>query len=286
MQPNTGVWGVHFPSSSSFSRFLSRSRCAGVRAARHKPSHSPTSAQTRPPSCVGIRQIGFGKRPAGPHFPPALSQATCVRGMSSFEPQDLSGLACCGLPTAIHAPPLQVQYPAARLDAVLPAHNSSANKTLEPRARINRRTIVIGRGRLLAVESSIDGLRNLMRRHRRPATLNSNQGWHARRFLCALKDKCTRPTILKDFLRAKPTAMRRLPASAHSHFSKATYSGKTLKQNAPSICTYHSLSNPGLAASRVRAAFTAPPPAGSRNLCRFINQSRKFGIQLIDLRLP
>ena len=171
MQPNTGEETVHFPSSSSFSCLRSRSRCAGVSAARHNPSHSPTSAQTRPPSRVGILQIGFGKRPARPHLPPAFSQASCVRGISNFDPHDLSGVGCCGLPTAIHVPPLQVQCPAAGLDAVLPAHKNIANKPLKPRARVNRRTTFIGSGRLLAFESSIYGLRNLMRRHRRPATL-------------------------------------------------------------------------------------------------------------------
>src|SRR5450759_853411 len=122
MQPNTGETGVHFPRSSSFSYFLSRSRCAGVSAARHKPSHSPTSAQTRPPSRVGILQIGFGKSPADPHLPPAFSQASCVRGISNFDPHDLSGVRCCGLPTAIHVLPLHVQCPAAWLTAVLAAH--------------------------------------------------------------------------------------------------------------------------------------------------------------------
>jgi hypothetical protein len=176
MQPNTGEETVHFPSSSSFSRFLSRSRCAGVSAARHNPSHSPTSAQTRPPSRVGILQIGFGKRPARPHLPPAFSQASCVRGISNFDPHDLSGVGCCGLPTAIHVPPLQVQCPAAWLDAVLTAHKNIANKPLKPRARVNRRTTFIGSGRLLAFESSIHGLRNLMRRHRRTATLIQIKG--------------------------------------------------------------------------------------------------------------
>ena len=176
MQPNTGEEGVHFPSISSFSCLRSRSRCAGVSAARHKPSHSPTSPQTRPPSRVGIRQIGFGKRPAGPHLPPAFSQAGCVRGISNFDPHDLSGLACCGLPAAIHAPPLHVQYPAAWLTAVLPVHKNTANKTLKPKARIDLRTTVIGSGRLLACESSIHGLRNLMRKHRRPATLIQIKG--------------------------------------------------------------------------------------------------------------
>jgi hypothetical protein len=66
MQPKIGAWGVHFPSTCSFCRLLTRSRWAGVRAARHKPSHSPVSAQTRPASRVGILQIGFGNSPAGP----------------------------------------------------------------------------------------------------------------------------------------------------------------------------------------------------------------------------
>ena len=176
MQPNTGEETVHVPRSSSFSCLRSRSRCAGVRVARHKPSHSATSAQIRPPSRVGILQIGLGKRPAGPHFPPAFSQARCVRGISNFDPHDFNGFACCGLPAAIHVPPLHVQYPAAWLDAVLPAHRSSANKTLKPRARVNRRTTFIGSGRLPAVESSIHGLRNPMRRHRRPATLIQIKG--------------------------------------------------------------------------------------------------------------
>ena len=49
--------------------------CAGVRSARHEPSHSSMSAQGRPPSCVGMVQMGFGKRPVRPHLPPAFSHA-------------------------------------------------------------------------------------------------------------------------------------------------------------------------------------------------------------------
>ena len=179
MQPNTGIWGVHVPSSSSFWRFLmSRSRCAGVSAARHKPSHSPTSAQTRPPSCVGVLQIGFGKRPAGPHFPPALSQASWVRGISNCAPHDLSGVACRGWPTAIHVPPLQVQYPAAWLDTVLPVHASTTNKMLKPRARVNRLMTFIGSGafsRSKALPSVI--LSKLMKKHQRLPRHDSNQEW-------------------------------------------------------------------------------------------------------------
>ena len=172
MQPNTGEEGVHFPSISSFSRCMSRSRCDGVRAARHKPSHSPTSAQGRPPSCVGMVQMGFGKRPARPHLPPAFSHARCVRGISKCDPHDLSGVACCGLATALHAPPVHVQYPATWLDALLPVHTNTANRTLKPRARVNRLTTFIGSGRLLAFESStFHDLRNLMKKHPRPATL-------------------------------------------------------------------------------------------------------------------
>ena len=77
-------------------------------------------------------------------------------------------------------PPLQVQCPAAGLDAVLPAHKNIANKPLKPRARVNRRTIVIGSGRLLAVGSFFHGLRMLMRKHRRPATLIQINGDYER----------------------------------------------------------------------------------------------------------
>ena len=157
---------------------MSRSRCADVSAARHKPSHSPTSAQTRPPSRVGVLQIGFGKRPAGPHFPPALSQASCVRGISNCDPHVFSGVACCGLPTAIHVPPLQVQCPAAWLAAMLPVHNSTADNRLKPRVCVNRLMTFIGSGafsRSKAVPSVI--LNRLIKMHQRLPRYDSNQGW-------------------------------------------------------------------------------------------------------------
>src|ERR1019366_1472631 len=127
MQPKTGIWGVHFPSTCSFCRLMTRSRWAGVRAARHKPSHSPVSAQTRPASCVGILQIGFGNSPAGSQRPPACSQPSCVRGISNCDPHNLDGIACCGSLTASHVSPEQVQYPAAWAKDALPAQSNITN---------------------------------------------------------------------------------------------------------------------------------------------------------------
>lgn len=127
MQPKIGTEGVHFPSTCSFCRLLTRSRWAGVNAARHRPSHSSVSAQIRAPSCVGTLQIGFGKSPAGPQRPPACSQRGCVCGISKRDPQIFRGGACCGCPTLIHLPSEQVQYPDAWATDGLAAQSNTAH---------------------------------------------------------------------------------------------------------------------------------------------------------------
>jgi len=148
IQPKIGTEGVHLPSICCFCRkriqFLARSLCAGVSAARHKPSHSPTSAQGLPASCVGILQIGYRRGPDGPQRPPDCSQASCVRGISKCDPHDFIGIAYSGWPTATHLSPEQVQYPAAWVNDVLPAQSKIANKTLRRSARSGRIMIFIG----------------------------------------------------------------------------------------------------------------------------------------------
>lgn len=138
MQPKIGIEGVHFPSTCSFRRLLTRSRWAGVSAARHRPSHSPVSAQIRPASCVGILQIGFGNSPAGPQRPPACSQRSCVRGISRRDPQIFNGGACCGWPTLIHLPSEQVQYPDDWATDALTAQSNTAHEMQRLAANFHR----------------------------------------------------------------------------------------------------------------------------------------------------
>ena len=143
MQPKIGVDGVHVPRICSFCRLVTRSRWAGVSAARHRPSHSPVSAQIRPPSWVGILQIGFGNSPAGPQRPPAASQSGFVRGISNFDPHNFDGVAYPGSPMAVHLPSAQVQYPAAWPTDVAPTQSNIASAMAKPAAWFDRLLIQI-----------------------------------------------------------------------------------------------------------------------------------------------
>lgn len=135
MQPKTGLREEHVPMSFNVLRSLRAASCGGVGSARQSPSHSPLSAHATPPSCVGIRQIGVGKIPAGPQSPPAASQAGLVSGMAGRELQSLCGLGCRGLPTGCHTSSTQVQYPWAWVldDGIIISADAPASATIRTR---------------------------------------------------------------------------------------------------------------------------------------------------------